>query len=586
MSDSTTDVIGESEQLGNVPANRQTYSAADVDFLLKSRIQALTALPTASKDLCDQYIMLIGMQLGYTKGHLYRCVGEFSVTEDPDPVSGKTYYTAQNVESAVTGLVEFEAGVTYYEGEFSWVDQNIGRVGLANVSNVFCIRVSGSSTASIRWTSPSDTVVDGVVLAELDKEIVVRNADHIPTNINDGTVVLTSTTRDAYKSTSFVDTGLATDHDTYYYKIFPVTKEGNITNDDVNSCTTSILTWNTIRTLLVNDEYKEYIKIGDVITLPAHDTYGTIDCDVVGYEDCVNIHDPNKTHGIVLHVRNLLTGAKQFDASEKYAVLTEDTTFQSGKRYGIKYTKTTDTAAVDGKTYYQLNSDWTVSPLTLSPGDPIVGDAYVPGTSATAYAKITVTVGDTVPTDTYTAWYELNVDTNRCSYGCNRWDMSGVRKYLNATALGQQWWTASTIWDVLPAYAGTIGFLGGFHDNEFLDLIAEVDNICQLPSIDGGGSVVCTDKVWLPSMWQLGDTSNNNLNEHTDPQLTAYIGITAANRRKRYKTNTTGFDYWWTRSAYTGGSYHVWRVYPSGSFNGYSYAHYTVGFAPCLVLAA
>lgn len=545
----TASDFGNDEFSGN-PVNEQLAR------FFKPRPRALESLPEANAVILGECVFLIGTQTPYVKGHLYRCVSS-------------------------TETVDGEEITTY-----SWEDQNIGRFGVGNCSDILCIRVSRSTSASLRWTSPNDIIsAEGNVLVAWAKDVVVRNPDHIPTSIDDGTVVLTSTTRNAYKHDWFVDSGLAADHDTYYYKIFPVTTEGYITNDNANSCYTDILTWSTISSLISAGEHRNYIHIGDIISLPQHDTYGDIEAEVVGYEDSVNLHDKNIQHAIVLRTRFLLTGGKQFDTPEKYAVLTKDTTFQSGKKYGIHFVKTTDTEAVDGKTYYQLNADWTVTALSVNVGDALSTDCYVAGTSAAPaqYTVITVTAGASIPADT---WYEINVDANRNSYGCNRWDQSGVRKYLNATKAGSMWWTPSTIFDAIPAYAGTVGFLGGFHNNEFLSMIKEVDNICQLPNADGGGSVVCTDKVWLPSKWQLGDTSNDNLLEHSDPCLEAFINITNENRRRRYKTNTTGYDHHWTRSAATGYSCYVWYVNTSGGFTNLGGAYNQLGFAPCLVIAA
>ena len=513
-----------------------------------SIVNSTTVLPAASSEQLGKTYLLLNLQMGYTRGHIYKCVVDSS--------SGSDVY--------------------------SWEDQNIGRLPVGNASKIALIR--NGSTAYIRWTDPEDPRDQtGVILVHWEKTILVRNPDHEPTSIEDGTVVLTETQRNQYSQTVYADNSLDVDHETYYYKLFPVSSDGYITNDSVNAVETSgVLTWAALKLMIEVGIYKDILPVGSVLTLPQHDDYDEMEAEVVGYEDDVELVDTEKTKAIVLQMRYLLTSGKQFDASEEYAVLTKDETFQAGKSYGAYYKFTTDTKAVDGRKYFERNADFSFTEKALNPGDPIEANTLYVAIIRDDPKKFTdLTIGAAIPTDTY---YELNVDTSRKKYGNNNWHTSAARKYLNSSAPRGEWWEASSIWDKPPKYAASlVGFLGGFHDEDFLSSIAKVKNRNALPTIDGAGYTDTEDLVWLPSMYQLGGTALNNGVQENKCQLTKYKNATNANRIKMYKTSTSG-QYYFTRSALTGNSCSVWYVYPTGSFNS-RHVYFANGFAPCLVIA-
>jgi hypothetical protein len=72
----------------------------------------------------------------------------------------------------------------------------------------------------LTWTDPENLVISGATLAKWAGTLVVRKEGSEPINKNDGTLVIDSTSKNAYASTPFVDNGL-TDGVTYYYKFFP-----------------------------------------------------------------------------------------------------------------------------------------------------------------------------------------------------------------------------------------------------------------------------------------------------------------------------------------------------------------------------
>ena len=84
-------------------------------------------------------------------------------------------------------------------------------------------------TVSLTWSDPTDVSVSGVVLTRWKNTTVVRKEGSAPTDVNDGTVIVVNTTRNAYASTPYVDDTV--DYGiTYYYRFFPCTTENRYTN--------------------------------------------------------------------------------------------------------------------------------------------------------------------------------------------------------------------------------------------------------------------------------------------------------------------------------------------------------------------
>lgn len=123
-----------------------------------------------------------------------------------------------------------------------------GGVTLGAVSNINVLVASGK--VYVKWTDPSDIVVSGSTLAAWGGTLLVRKAGSAPKSRRDGTVVLDSKTRDAYKTSYFCDSGLSNGV-TYYYKFFPYTTNNAYTDSEDNAFTatptvqvTGISSWN------------------------------------------------------------------------------------------------------------------------------------------------------------------------------------------------------------------------------------------------------------------------------------------------------------------------------------------------------
>lgn len=128
-----------------------------------------------------------------------------------------TEYTAPPQSRIEDLLVELKNVIEHGEAKIK-----IGDVQGETASTEF-------QTATLTWSDPSDLVLDGVTLAKWAGTKVVRKAGSAPADNTDGTLVVDNTTRNAYSETGLTDTGLIYGT-TYYYRFFPYTDEGLVTD--------------------------------------------------------------------------------------------------------------------------------------------------------------------------------------------------------------------------------------------------------------------------------------------------------------------------------------------------------------------
>lgn len=109
-------------------------------------------------------------------------------------------------------------------------------------SNV--VAVAGVNSVSITWTDPKDKygTTEGEIAQDpqqlvsvWDHSVVVRKVGSNPAGPLDGTVVCSSTTRNQYQSTGFVDMGLEINQ-TYYYGVFAYNESGVASEGSFSNC--------------------------------------------------------------------------------------------------------------------------------------------------------------------------------------------------------------------------------------------------------------------------------------------------------------------------------------------------------------
>ena len=186
-----------------------------------------------------------------------------------------------------------------------------------------------------------------------------------------------------------------------------------------------------------------------------------------------------------------------------------------------------------------------------------------------------------------------NSDSNRKSYGNNRYKYSNLLQWMNSDKAAREWYTAqhsadappieANVWSNHNPYANIDGLLKGFGP-ELTDKLAIVDKTTVVPTIDGGGSEVVSSKIFLLSITEVGLDNENNIAEGS---IYEYFSMNNTNNRRiaypsTYCLNITTYSsgnltasngwYYWLRTPYYLNSNIVRGVYSSGAL-GSNYAY-------------
>ena len=172
----------------------------------------------------------------------------------------------------------------------------------------------------------------------------------------------------------------------------------------------------------------------------------------------------------------------------------------------------------------------------------------------------------------------------RARYGSNEYKYSGARRWLNSEAAANAWDVPPTKYSRPSSYANIPGFLGEL-PADLRSILVPVDHICARNTVfefDGvvGGSYTVRDKIFIPSMTEVGFGSNNGIAEGTVMQL--YAAATNADRIKYDSINPTVSRTWWLRSEHPSIAGHARGVY-DGALN-HNSAYNGYGLAPACVI--
>ena len=174
-----------------------------------------------------------------------------------------------------------------------------------------------------------------------------------------------------------------------------------------------------------------------------------------------------------------------------------------------------------------------------------------------------------------------NPNSDRRSYGNNRYTHSAVRQWLNSDDEIFNWQPQhqydATPTDSLDVY-NSAGFLYRL-DPELVSVLGAVNKKVALNTVtDGGGQDSFSDKVFLLSRVEAGlGTEGTTTDEFVYPY---YNGIADAGRIKQLNGSNS---HWWLRSPRVSYSYYVRCVgTDGGSYDSYAYSTY--GVSPACVI--
>lgn len=174
-----------------------------------------------------------------------------------------------------------------------------------------------------------------------------------------------------------------------------------------------------------------------------------------------------------------------------------------------------------------------------------------------------------------------NSDSNRKSYGNNRWIYANIRQWLNSQAAAGQWYSAqhgqdappsnANVWDNYNEYQQEAGFLAGFSAN-FLAALLTTTRTVGKAQVDGGGTESCTDKIFLATCTEVGlsgdVTAGSKLAIFSNDASRQAKPTAEAVSKSEYTNSSLNANspwYWWLADAYASSSYYVRGVNSSGA---------------------
>lgn len=181
-----------------------------------------------------------------------------------------------------------------------------------------------------------------------------------------------------------------------------------------------------------------------------------------------------------------------------------------------------------------------------------------------------------------------NSDSNRKSYGNNRWIYANIRQWLNSQAAAGQWYSAqhgqdappsnANVWDNYNEYQQEAGFLAGFSAN-FLAALLTTTRTVGKAQVDGGGTESCTDKIFLATCTEVGlsgdVTAGSKLAIFSNDASRQAKPTAEAVSKSEYTNSSLNANspwYWWLADAYASDSFYVRGVYSSGALR-WDYAY-------------
>lgn len=197
-----------------------------------------------------------------------------------------------------------------------------------------------------------------------------------------------------------------------------------------------------------------------------------------------------------------------------------------------------------------------------------------------------------------------NSNSDRQSYGNNRYSVSNLDQWLNKDAAGGAWYSAAHSADQSPnsssvvyantQYASRPGFLNGFTDDEKAAILSTTIRVVK-PSVDGGSYEDVVRKVFLPSTTEVGLSNENSIAEGAAwgyyTSNTARIGYLTQQcfsntpSSSKPSSKTTAW-YWWLRTPYYSGASSARFVYSDGCLYGNTAYIGSNGVRPALNLSS
>ena len=218
---------------------------------------------------------------------------------------------------------------------------------------------------------------------------------------------------------------------------------------------------------------------------------------------------------------------------------------------------------------------------TLYNGKPIIWKIADKGHVGYPSGSVTLITERIISLKCFDAIERSNSDSNRRSYGNNRWIHSNIRQWLNSQARAGAWYSAqhsadappnnANVWSNYNEYEQEAGFLAGFSAN-FLAALLSTTHTVGKASVDGGGTESCVDKIFLATCTEVGLSGDVTAGSKlalfsNDASRLAYPTAEAVSKSEYTSSSLSASEpqWWWLADAYASYSYGVRIVRSSGA---------------------
>ena len=215
-------------------------------------------------------------------------------------------------------------------------------------------------------------------------------------------------------------------------------------------------------------------------------------------------------------------------------------------------------------------------------GKPIIWQVADKNHSGFPNNSVTLVTVQIIKMMCFDAKESANGNSDRRSYGNNRWIYSNIRQWLNSTAAANAWYaaqhsadappSAANVWDGVNQYQTIAGFLNAFTTNERNALLS-TNRVVGRSSTDGGGTETCTDKIFLLTYTEVGlsgdVTAGSKLAIFSDNASRVATVTPECVANSNYSSNPAANSawYWWLADAYAGSAYYARLVNSDGTLS-------------------
>ena len=181
-----------------------------------------------------------------------------------------------------------------------------------------------------------------------------------------------------------------------------------------------------------------------------------------------------------------------------------------------------------------------------------------------------------------------NSNSDRKSYGNNRYLHSNLLQWLNSNAAAGAWYSAkhsadapptnANVWDNYNEYDAWAGFLAMLEPKFVAELLDTTQTVAKNTVTDGGSYETVTSKMFLASTTEVGLANENSIAEGSllalfsnDASRVAYPTSQCVSNSEYTNTNfaTSKGWYWWLRTPYSSNARHVRIVSTGGTLDSY-----------------